>query len=205
MLLGSTHELCRMTAASADAAAGVALVASQPAGSHASECVERLLLSYSLNTSPGTLQAKHVAAAQCSVFYLAEAAMIVLSSAIASTTATVVKVAAAATNINSSKLCTTRGCPGCVNVSDLSQRGLRRTQACNYRENIDLCNQLSCAVWLTVVIKSLYPNQSWLSRTVRVRRQLNLTGGTASLVHYRTRVWVGPMRQMTSGAPAAEL
>ena len=60
--------------------------------------------------------------------------------------------------------------------------------------------------WDTVVVKSLYPKPvlAWHS-SCATTAQPDWRYGQVGLVHHRTRVWVGPLRQISSVALAAEL
>ncbi len=59
----------------------------------------------------------------------------------------------------------------------------------------------------TVAVKSLYPKPvlAWQNSWCATTAQSDWRYGQVGLVHHRTRVWVGPMRQITSVALAAEL
>ncbi len=59
----------------------------------------------------------------------------------------------------------------------------------------------------TVVVKNLHPKPvlAWQNSWCATTAQSEWRYGQVGLVHHRTRVWVGPMRQITSVALAAEL
>ncbi len=67
--------------------------------------------------------------------------------------------------------------------------------------------QYSGSYLSTVVVKSLYPEQvlAWQNSWCATKAPADWRYGQVGLVHHRTRVWVGPMRQITSVALAAEL